>query len=298
MSFFKLKTPKGGNPMNFHQPPVTFVGRVDLKVQDLERSVAFYQDVIGFKLFEKTERLAKFTADGKNVLLSIEQPEDVMPKQRRTTGLYHFAILLPHRADLANILKHFVQLRLPLQGASDHLVSEALYLADPDGNGIEIYIDRPASDWTWNESQVVMTTEPLDAEGLLEEDKRGTWNGLPAGTVMGHIHLHVSELDKTEEFYTKGLGFNVVSRYGPQALFTSTGKYHHHIGLNTWNGVGAPKPAENSVGLRSFSLVLPDEESVKETISRLISVGAEVTEENGVIVTVDPSGNRIKLETA
>ncbi|WP_144478759.1 VOC family protein [Cytobacillus oceanisediminis] len=284
--------------MNFHQPPVTFVGRVDLKVQDLERSVAFYQDVIGFKLFEKTERLAKFTADGKNVLLSIEQPEDVMPKQRRTTGLYHFAILLPHRADLANILKHFVQLRLPLQGASDHLVSEALYLADPDGNGIEIYIDRPASDWTWNESQVVMTTEPLDAEGLLEEDKRGTWNGLPAGTVMGHIHLHVSELDKTEEFYTKGLGFNVVSRYGPQALFTSTGKYHHHIGLNTWNGVGAPKPAENSVGLRSFSLVLPDEESVKETISRLISVGAEVTEENGVIVTVDPSGNRIKLETA
>lgn len=284
--------------MNFHQPPVTFVGRVDLKVQDLERSVAFYQDVIGFKLFEKTERLAKFTADGKNVLLSIEQPEDVMPKQRRTTGLYHFAILLPHRADLANILKHFVQLRLPLQGASDHLVSEALYLADPDGNGIEIYIDRPASDWTWNESQVVMTTEPLDAEGLLEEDKRGTWNGLPAGTVMGHIHLHVSELDKTEEFYTKGLGFNVVSRYGPQALFISTGKYHHHIGLNTWNGVGAPKPAENSVGLRSFSLVLPDEESVKETISRLISVGAEVTEENGVIVTVDPSGNRIKLETA
>lgn len=284
--------------MNFHQPPVTFVGRVDLKVQDLERSVAFYQDVIGFKLFEKTERLAKFTADGKNVLLSIEQPEDVMPKQRRTTGLYHFAILLPHRADLANILKHFVQLRLPLQGASDHLVSEALYLADPDGNGIEIYIDRPASDWTWNESQVVMTTEPLDAEGLLEEDKRGTWNGLPAGTVMGHIHLHVSELDKTEEFYTKGLGFDVVSRYGPQALFISTGKYHHHIGLNTWNGVGAPKPAENSVGLRSFSLVLPDEESVKETISRLISVGAEVTEENGVIVTVDPSGNRIKLETA
>ncbi|MCM3125081.1 VOC family protein [Mesobacillus sp. AQ2] len=284
--------------MNFHQPPVTFVGRVDLKVQDLERSVAFYQDVIGFKLFEKTQKSAKFTVDGNNVLLSIEQPEDVMPKQRRTTGLYHFAILLPHRADLANILKHFVQLRLPLQGASDHLVSEALYLADPDGNGIEIYIDRPASDWTWNESQVVMTTEPLDAEGLLEEDKRGTWNGLPAGTVMGHIHLHVSELDKTEEFYTKGLGFNVVSRYGPQALFISTGKYHHHIGLNTWNGVGAPKPAENSVGLRSFSLVLPDEESVKETISRLISVGAEVTEENGVIVTVDPSGNRIKLETA
>ncbi|MBT2679925.1 VOC family protein [Bacillus sp. ISL-35] len=284
--------------MYFHQPPVTFVGRVDLKVQDLERSVAFYQNVIGFKVFEKTERSAKFTADGRNVLLSVEQPEDVVPKQRRTTGLYHFAILLPRRADLANILKHFVQARFPLQGASDHLVSEALYLADPDGNGIEIYIDRPASGWTWNESQVVMTTDPLDAESLLEEDKGGSWNGLPAGTVMGHIHLHVSELAKTEDFYTKGLGFDVVSRYGPQALFISTGKYHHHIGLNTWNGVGAPKPAENSVGLGSFSLVLPDEESVKETIARLSSIGASVTEENGVIVTVDPSGNRIKLETA
>lgn len=284
--------------MNFHQPPVTFVGRVDLKVQDLDRSVAFYQDVIGFKVLEKTERSAEFTADGKNVLLSVEQPDDVMPKQRRTTGLYHFAILLPRRADLANILKHFVQARFPLQGASDHLVSEALYLADPDGNGIEIYIDRPVSDWTWNESQVVMTTDPLDAESLLEEDNGGSWNGLPAGTVMGHIHLHVSELAKTEEFYTKGLGFDVVSRYGPQALFISTGKYHHHIGLNTWNGVGAPKPAENSVGLASFSLVLPDEESVKETIARLSSIGAAVTKENGVMVTVDPSGNRIKLETA
>ncbi|CAM4068163.1 VOC family protein [Mesobacillus thioparans] len=284
--------------MNFHQPPVTFVGRVDLKVQDLDRSVAFYHDVIGFKVLEKTERSAKFTADGKNVLLSVEQPDDVMPKQRRTTGLYHFALLLPRRADLANILKHFVLMKFPLQGASDHLVSEALYLADPDGNGIEIYIDRPASDWTWNESQIVMTTDSLDAESLLEEDKGGTWNGLPAGTVMGHIHLHVSELAKTEEFYSKGLGFDVVSRYGPQALFISTGKYHHHIGLNTWNGVGAPKPAENSVGLGSFSLVLPDEESEKETIARLSSIGAEITEENGVMVAIDPSGNRIMLEIA
>jgi len=284
--------------MSFHQPPVTFVGQVNIKVQSLERSLAFYQEVIGFKVFEKTDKSAKLTADGKTVLLSIEQPSDVIPKKGRTTGLYHFALLLPDRADLARILKHFLQTGYPLQGASDHLVSEALYLADPDGNGIEIYTDRPASKWEWNEQHVVMATQALDAENLLAESMEQAWNGLPAGTVMGHIHLHVAELAKTEEFYTKGLGFDVVSRYGPQALFISSGKYHHHIGLNTWNGAGAPQPPANSVGLESYTLVLPDEASLKDTAARLKELGAAVGEEQGVFITEDPSGNRIKLETA
>ena len=284
--------------MSFHQPPVTFVGQVNIKVQSLERSLAFYQEVIGFKIYEKTEKSAKLTADGKTVLLSIEQPSDVIPKKGRTTGLYHFALLLPDRADLARILKHFLQTGYPLQGASDHLVSEALYLADPDGNGIEIYTDRPASKWEWNEQHVVMATQALDAENLLAESMEQAWNGLPAGTVMGHIHLHVAELAKTEEFYTKGLGFDVVSRYGPQALFISSGKYHHHIGLNTWNGAGAPQPPANSVGLESYTLVLPDEASLKDTAARLKELGAAVGEEQGVFITEDPSGNRIKLETA
>ncbi|MBS8266119.1 VOC family protein [Mesobacillus boroniphilus] len=284
--------------MSFHQPPVTFVSQVNIKVQSFERSLAFYEDVIGFKVYEKTDKSAKLTADGKTVLLSIEQPSDVIPKRGRSTGLYHFALLLPDRIDLAKILKHFLQSGYPLQGASDHLVSEALYLADPDGNGIEIYTDRPASKWEWNEQQVVMATHALDAENLLAEDMEQDWNGLPAGTVMGHIHLHVAELEKTEEFYTKGLGFEVVSRYGPQALFISSGKYHHHIGLNTWNGVGAPTPPANSVGLGSFSLVLPDKASLKETVHRLKEIGAAVEEEKGMFITEDPSGNRINLETA
>ena len=284
--------------MSFHQPPVTFVGQVNIKVQSLERSLAFYQETIGFKVYEKTEKSAKLTADGKTVLLSIEQPSDVIPKRGRTTGLYHFAILLPDRTDLAKILKHFLQTGYPLQGASDHLVSEALYLADPDGNGIEIYIDRPASKWEWKGQEVVMATDALNAENLLTEGMEETWKGLPEGTVMGHIHLHVAELVKIEEFYTKGLGFEVVSRYGPQALFISTGKYHHHIGLNTWNGTGAPKPPANSVGLESFSLVLPDEASLKETVARLKEIGAPVSEENGMSITTDPSGNRINLVTA
>ncbi|MGA9225849.1 MAG: VOC family protein, partial [Mesobacillus sp.] len=150
--------------MNFHNPPVTFVGQVNLKVQDLQRALTFYKEVIGFEVLEQTERSAKLTVDGKTVLLSIEQPADVIPKQGRTAGLYHFALLLPSRADLGRVLKHLLQVGYPLQGASDHLVSEALYLADPDGNGIEIYTDRPASDWDWNDGSVVMATEQMDAE--------------------------------------------------------------------------------------------------------------------------------------
>ena len=180
-------------------------------------------------------------------------------------------------------------------GSSDHLVSEALYLSDPDGNGIEIYIDREPSEWTWSNGEVAMAVDPLNFEDLLSEGKQQSWKGLPAGTVMGHIHLHVSELKKTEEFYSKGLGFEVVNRYGDQALFISTGKYHHQIALNTWAGVGAPTPPLNSVGLESFTIVLADEAARNNVIAQLKSIGASVTEENGSFVSYDPSGNRIYL---
>lgn len=281
--------------MQFHQSPHTFVDRVDLKVTDLERSLEFYRDIIGFQILEQEDRKAILTADGKTPLLSIEQPENVIRKQPRTTGLYHFALLLPSRADLAAVLQHFIQVGYPLQGASDHLVSEALYLGDPDGNGIEIYADRPASTWNWSDGEVTMTTEALDVRGLLADGRGIEWTGLPEGTLMGHIHLHVSELQKTEEFYCKGLGFDIVTRYGNQALFISTGRYHHHIGLNTWNGIGAPKPPVNSVGLKWFSLVLPSEEARNQVIEQLRKIGAMVEERDGCYFTEDPSGNRIKL---
>jgi catechol 2,3-dioxygenase len=281
--------------MEFHRPPHTFVGQVDLKVANLERSLAFYQNVIGFQILEQSTKKAILTADGRTPLLTIEQPENVIPKQPNRTGLYHFAILLPTRSDLAKVLLHFIRIGYPLQGGSDHLVSEALYLADPDGNGIEIYADRPSSSWNWNNGEVVMSTEPLDVENLLAEGRDGAWKGLPADTVIGHIHLHVSELQKTEHFYHEGLGFDVVNRYGRQALFISTGGYHHHIGLNTWNGVGIPAPSENSVGLKQFSLVLPSEEARNQIIDQLRKIDASVTEENGVYMTKDPSGNLIQL---
>ncbi|ARD47338.1 glyoxalase [Sporosarcina sp. P37] len=280
--------------MNFHREPITFVGQVNLKVQNIERALAFYQEIIGFKVLEKTERKVHLTADGKTVLLSIEQPENVLPKQGRTTGLYHFALLLPERSDLAKIVQHFIENRFQI-GSADHLVSEALYLSDPDGNGIEIYVDRHPSKWDWDKGEVAMANDPINFPELLSGVKPHTWNGLPAGTVMGHIHLHVSELKTTEEFYTKGLGLEVVNRYGNQALFLSDGKYHHHIALNTWNGVGAPKPFPNSAGLESFTLMLPNEEKKHKMIAQLKSIGATVMEENGSVIAIDPSGNRIQL---
>ena len=281
--------------MGFHTKPTTFVGHVKIKVGNLERSLKFYQDVLGFKILEQTQSTAKLTTDGKTSILSIEQPENVLPKQGRTAGLYHFAILLPKESDLANIVVHFVEKGIRF-AASDHLVSEALYLNDPDGNGIEIYSDRDPSTWHWKGTEVAMTTIPLDMKNLQTSRIPGKlWEGMPEETVMGHIHLHVSELEKTEEFYVKGLGFDVVNQYGGQALFLSTGKYHHHIGVNVWNGIGASQPPENSVGLDSFTLVFANEEVRQETINDLKNIGATVTEENNKFSTHDPSGNWIEL---
>lgn len=280
--------------MKFHQKPITFVGQVNLKVQNLSRSLTFYQEVIGFHILEQSDRSAKLTADGKTILINLHQPDHVIPKIGRTTGLYHFALLLPKRSDLANIVHHFIKMRVPI-GSADHLVSEALYLSDPDGNGIEIYTDRDPSLWQWQNGEVHMTVDPLNFQDLLSESI-GKWEGLPMDTVIGHIHLHVSELQKVETFYTKGLGFKVVNRFGSQALFLSDGNYHHHIGVNTWNGVGAPAPQRNSVGLDSFTLILNEENKRKDVIAQLQNIGASVTEENGSYVTIDPSGNRIKLQ--
>lgn len=282
--------------MGFHTKPNIFVSNVHLKVANLEQSLAFYKNVIGFQVLSKTANTVELTADGKSSLLTIEEIENAAPKSPRTTGLYHYALLLPTRKDLGKVIQHFIDTRYPVQGASDHLVSEALYLADPDGNGIEIYSDRPKEVWQWQGEEVLMDTRPMDVEGVLEEANGEKWTGLPADTVMGHIHLHVADTKETVHFYCEGLGFEVVCRYGGQAVFISTGKYHHHIGLNTWAGVGAPPATENSVGLRTFTLVLPNEESREKTVEQLKSIGATVEEVDGVITTEDPSKNRIVLQ--
>ncbi|MDM5360258.1 VOC family protein [Peribacillus sp. ACCC06369] len=277
---------------NFHQKPVTFVGEVSINVLDLDKAITFYQDIIGLQVLKKNERQAVLTTDGKTPLLTLEQPADVIPKEGRTTGLYHFALLLPTRADLSIFLRHLLQTKYPF-GAADHEVSEALYITDPDGNGIEVYSDRPSTDWKWANGEVAMGTDPLDGNDLLEESN-GEWSVMPAGTLMGHIHLHVSDLRNTEEFYMQGLGFTVVNRYAG-ALFTSTGGYHHHIGLNIWNGVGAPAPKENSVGLNWYTLVFANDEARDKVMERLKGIGTVVTEKEEFYVVTDPSGNEIHL---
>lgn len=276
----------------FHHKPNIYVGEVNIKVKSLERALTFYQNLMGFLVLEKTDRKAALSTDGKTTLVTLEQPENVIAKEDRMSGLYHFAILLPSRADLSVFLRHFLGTGYPL-GAADHYVSEALYITDPDGNGIEVYRDRPSNEWTWKDGLVDMATVELDGNSILAESD-AEWKGLPAGTVMGHIHLHVGDLQKAEEFYTKGLGFEVVSHY-PQAVFLSTGKYHHHIAINTWQGVGAPTPPANSVGLNWYTLVFPDD-AVRETaMSRLNQLGAIVEKEADYFVTSDPAGNKIRL---
>jgi catechol 2,3-dioxygenase len=276
----------------FHGAPNVYVGEVNINVKNLEYSLTFYQNIMGLKVLKKTERRAVLTADGKTALVTIEQPADVIAKPERTAGLYHFAILLPSRADLSVFLRHLLQTGYPL-GAADHYVSEALYLNDPDGNGIEVYRDRPSNEWNWKNGLVDMATEQLDAEGILAESNV-EWTGLPGGTIMGHLHLHVGDVKKAEEFYTKGLGFEVVSYY-PQAAFLSTGGYHHHIAINTWQGVGAPTPPKNSVGLKWSTLVFPNHEARAEAIDRLEKMGVTVTPEAEYFVTSDPSGNQFRL---
>jgi len=277
---------------NFHQKPNVYVEQVSLNVLDLKKAVQFYTEIIGFKVLKQTEQKANLTADGKTLLLTLEQPKDVIPKEDKSAGLYHFAILLPTRADLSVFLRHIIKTGYPL-GASDHHVSEALYMTDPDGNGIEIYIDRPSSEWKWTDGEVHMVTDSLDGDGLLAESG-AEWTGLPAGTIMGHIHLHVSDLKKAEEFYVNGLGFKIVSHY-PQALFISSGGYHHHIAINTWQGVGATKRLKNMVGLNWYTIVFPDVEMRKQAINRLKNIGATISEDDGLFVTEDPAGNYIHL---
>jgi catechol 2,3-dioxygenase len=280
--------------MDFHQSPVTYMSHVHLKVAHLPRSLHYYSQVIGFRVMEQSTRHAILTADGITPLLTIEQPDDVTPKTNRTTGLYHFALLLPSREDLGSFLQHAVQSNIRL-GSSDHLVSEALYLDDPDHNGIEIYADRGPEDWNWIAGQLQMAVDPLNHDELLTLAKGKAWQGLPSTTKMGHIHLHVAHIPDTERFYTVGLDLQIMVRYGSQAIFASSGGYHHHFGLNTWQGIGAPAPAPTSVGLKYVSLKLANEEVRQRIIEQLKKIDVDVQYIGHDVVVHDPSHNEIHL---
>jgi catechol 2,3-dioxygenase len=275
----------------------TQIGTVTLAVSDLERSVRFYTDVLGFSLIERSARAATLGVE-QMPLLVLEELPGARPQPPRTTGLYHFAILVPTRKDLARSLRRLAVMRYPLLGSSDHLVSEALYLDDPDGNGIEIYRDRPRDSWQWNVGQVQMAVDPLDVNGILAEldGDDGDWQGLAAGTRIGHIHLRVADLQQAADFYHKLLGFDVVAQM-PGALFVSAGGYHHHIGLNTWQSRGAPEPPADAAGLRSFTIDVPDVHEQVRIVERLEAVGIDIERQPHGVSGRDPWHNRIVLRT-
>jgi catechol 2,3-dioxygenase len=258
----------------------------------LPRALAYYTERLGFRVHGRDGATARLGAGGGDLLVLVEARGAQRPPW--STGLFHFAVLLPSRRDLARSLARLAATRTPLQGAADHLVSEALYLADPEGNGIELYRDRPRSEWTWDAATVRMATDPLDVESLLAEGEAdgAAWHGLPDGTVIGHVHLKVAHIEPAELFYCELLGFDLTARYGPMASFVSKDGYHHHIAFNTWGGIGAPPPPEGSSGLAEFVVRLSDRAAVNGALARLSRAGVAV--EPGDLVR-DPSGNAIRL---
>jgi catechol 2,3-dioxygenase len=314
MTVAMLEQSTAGTPI----AAATTVGTVRLTVSDLDASVSFYERVLGMSAAARPDGTVALYAgpsgadaarNGTPPLLELRGDPSAPALDRGATGLFHFAVLVPSRRDLAMALLRVARSRWPLDGASDHLVSEALYLSDPDGNGIEIYRDRPREQWRRGPDGLQMATLALDLDGLLAALSRdapsATAEGtaasielpaLPTGTRIGHVHLQVSELTATESFYSGVLGLEVTVRAYPGALFVAAGGYHHHIGLNTWHSAGAPAPPPGAVGLRSFELRLPDDASLEEVLARIerAQLAAERLDGGGVLVR-DPSGNGVLL---
>ena len=285
-------------------PAATTLGPVRLTVADLATTTVFYERVLGLRpLRHDGDEATLGTADG-TPLVELVERADAAPRPNRSSGLFHLALLLPTRADLALALRRIALARQPIQGASDHLVSEALYLADPEGNGIEIYRDRPRSEWGFEpDGQIRMATLPLDLDALIAELPRDLADdapdpGVPDGAVMGHVHLQVSDLDAAEAFYAGVLGFDVVVRGYPGALFVSAGGYHHHLGLNTWASRGGVPNEPGTRGLDRYTVTLPDAAGVQAVADRLAANGTPAVERDGALVATDPFGNELALVAA
>ena len=278
--------PYGVAPPAYRLPDATRIGRVRLQVADLERSLAYYQTVIGFRLIDRGDGFATLGPVGDDVVLvELRERRGAAPVPRRgRLGLYHFAILLPDRASLGRFVAHLAEVGA-YAGMSDHFVSEAVYLSDPDGLGIEVYADRPRSAWRHEGRQLVMSTVPLDVGDLVQAAGGTPWTGMPAGTVIGHVHLHVGDIDQAAAFYHEALGFDKVVWNYPGALFLSAGGYHHHLGTNTW-AAGQPVAGEGDARLLDWELVVPGaDEAAGHAVAR---------EEHGWVVA-DPWGTRVRV---
>jgi catechol 2,3-dioxygenase len=283
-------------PPGFRLPDETHVGGVRLQVSDLARSIDYYEQVIGLHVHDRTSDAATLgpRTDGRT-LVSLTTSDGVLPARRGAFGLYHFAILLPERAALGRFAAHLSSLGVRV-GMADHFVSEAFYLWDPDGLGIEVYADRPRSAWRQNDRELVMTTEPLDAESLIEAGEGRAWDGAPTGTTIGHIHLHVGSLAQAEAFYHLGLGLDKMVWNYPGALFLAAGGYHHHLGTNTW----APGPAvkDNQARMLEWELVVPGADAASAAAQNLRDAGYGADEAGHGWTATDPWGTRLRVLAA
>jgi catechol 2,3-dioxygenase len=275
--------------------PQTTVGKVNLIVKDLPMMTAFYEDVIGLTLKDQTAEKSILGTPDEDIIALYSNPaaESVEP----STGLFHLAILVPDRPSLAHWLYQFLSSGYHLPGASDHGVSEALYLSDPEGNGIEIYHDRPRSEWPTKDGQIQMFTERLNFDSLMKEAPQTPWQKMADKTTLGHVHLKVHNIPQSVDFYTNVLGFDIISDEYPGAGFVSAGGYHHHLGMNTWQSVGASPLPPNATGLASYSILFSNQEALDETVANIEAAGIEIQETADGPLLRDPAGIAIILQT-
>ncbi|NLF63776.1 MAG: VOC family protein [Chloroflexi bacterium] len=278
---------------NGRLPDDARLGVVALNARDLQGLVAFYADTLGMALLQEEEQGVLLGAGERPLLRLVHRPNGPA-RLPRSSGLYHFAILLPSRRDLAETLWRLAGRHVEFQGFSDHLVSEAIYLADPEGNGIELYRDRPRAEWPYRGDALQMATLPLDTDDLLAEAD-GPAEALAGGTTIGHVHLHVGDLARAEAFYRSVIGFDLVLRYGPSAAFLSAGGYHHHLGLNVWAGRDVPSPPDDSPGLRWYELLLPDEAALTGLLERARAAGLSPESDGEAYFLPEPAGARIRV---
>lgn len=284
-------------PAGFRLPDATHIGRVRLQVADIERSIAYYAKVLGMRTVSRSGGAVQLGAQGDDrVLLELKEKSGARQVPRRgLLGLYHFAVLLPDRAALGRFVAHLEETGV-YAGMSDHLVSEAVYLTDPDGLGIEVYSDRPRDSWSIAEHQLQMATKPLDVASVIAAAGGQKWNGLPAGTVIGHVHFYVGDIDRAASFYHEGLGLDKIVWNYPGALFMSAGGYHHHVGVNTW-AAGASPATEDDARLLEWELIVPDAGSVQAAAASIATAGYSVERDNGAMLASDDWGIRLRLRS-
>lgn len=289
----------GETPAGYRLPDATRLGRVRLQVADLARSLAFYQRVLGFRLLERDDARAALGPHGEDrVLVELVERKGAQPSGHGLLGLFHFAILLPDRPSLGRFVKHLADIGARA-GAGDHLVSEAFYLTDPDGLGIEVYADRPRETWRRIGRELMISTDPVDVAGLVAAAGSTPWSGMPAGTVIGHVHLHVGDLAQASAYFSDALGFDRMTWRYPGALFLGAGGYHHHLGTNTWAGSGARPPAADDARLLEWTIELPTAADVDAVAQSIRVAGHDVDEQaSSELLTKDPWGTPVRLRVA